>query len=131
MKNSIKKVKIDDTYPVLQKGEYDIPFRFYKSKKALIELKVGMQDGIFVGGYHFEIIGSLVGCCGGGNLPGRKWGEYSTLKEAELDVLDIVYRKISEASTRNENIKNKTSAALKALEDRRSELLTGIQLPLF
>ena len=118
-------------YPVLQKGEYDIAFRFYKSKNALIELKVGMQDGVFVGGYHFEIIGGLVGCCGGGHNPGRKWGEYSTLKEAELDVLHKVHRLISDALKQNGNLKNKTSAALKALEARRSELLTGIQLPLF
>lgn len=118
-------------YPVLQKGEYDIPFRFYKSKKALIELQVGIQDGVPVAGYHFEIIGGLVGCGGGGHNPGRKWGEYSTLKEAELDVLNIVYEKISDATGRYESLKDKTSAVLKALEMRRSELLTGIQLPLF
>lgn len=125
-----KRTDLSD-YPVLQKGEYDIPFRFYKSGKALVELKIGLQDGIPVAGYHFEIIGGLVGCCGGGHLPGRKWGEYSTLKEAELDVLNIVYETISQALGRYVYLKNKTSAALKAMEVRKSELLTGIQLPLF
>ena len=118
-------------YPVLQKDEYEIAFRFYKSGKALIELKIGLQDGIPVAGYHFEIIGGLVGCCGGGHNPGRKWGEYSTLKEAELDVLNRVYKYINEQLMQYPNLKNKTSVALKALETRRSELLTGIQLPLF
>lgn len=65
-------------YPVLQPGNYET-HTLKVSERIYAKAKVGLQDGIPVMGYDWLDMSG-----GGGCAPGRKWGEFTTLKDAEI-----------------------------------------------
>jgi len=115
-------------YPVLQEGKYTTPFIYKKAKKVSIEISVGMQAGHAVAGYLYGIIGTGEGCCGGGCNPGRKWGEFRTLDDAELYGLRHVWRRLLRAREEHPAVAVKVNAALRAMEAKIAVLAKGEQL---
>jgi len=117
-------------YPVLQAGEYSTPFRYTGKDQTTVEINVGLQDGIPVMGYSWHINGESPGCGGGGCSPGRKWGEFPTLRDAELYALRGILERFRQAAKESKTTAKKTAPAIKALQSRISALTRPQQLEL-
>lgn len=118
-------------YPVLQKGEYSSPFRFYREDRTTAEVNVGLQDNIPVLGCIWYIPGESSGNGGGGFAPGRKWGEFRSLKEAELYGLRYLLEKFQAAEKQSKSTAKRTRTVINEIQKRIAELSTGTQLKLF
>lgn len=126
-KHTIKQEKWYD-YPVLKKG-YNTPFK-YKKKGVEINVMVGGQDGIAVLGVIYRINGNSVGCGGGSCLPGRKWGEFESLKDAELFGINYVLEIFNTTETQYQNLSIRLKPAIESLTKRKLELNQGVQMQL-
>jgi len=114
-------------YPVLQEGE-NTPFSYEGQKQLLAQVYTGTQDGIAVLGVHWNIPGESEGCGGGGCNPGRKWGEFPALRNAELFGLNYLLQKFQEAAEKSKTTAKKVAPAITAIQNRIRELTTPKQL---
>lgn len=78
-------------YPVLQDRKQYRVVKLSFGSKVFAEARFGLQDGIPVMGYNW-----MDGKGGGGCAPGRKWGEFDTLKAAEIYAWEYMRGKLAE-----------------------------------
>jgi hypothetical protein len=128
-KHTIKQSRWWD-YPVLRDGQYREPFK-YKDKYSTVVVKIGLQDGISVSGFRYDVDGHIPGNGGAGCNPGRKWGEFSSEKEAELFTIKLILKEFQSRYDKYKNIRPRVSKAIKAMQERIAKLRYGEQIELF
>ncbi len=123
-------------YPVLQQGNYET-HTLQVSARIYAKAKVGLQDGIPVMGYDWLDMSG-----GGGCAPGRKWGEFPTLKDAEIYAWEHLQGKLDERvrmGSDSAKVKQDLRKLLQKISARLAELqgdaeaaptATGLQLQL-
>ncbi len=106
-------------YPVLQERKATELVQVDKHNHA--EVRCYLQDGIPVMGYSFTTNNS-----GGGCAPGRKWGEFTSLKAAERYAWSHIEQRIASDWDAN----RQTKKLLQLVREKLRPLTPGEQLTL-
>lgn len=112
-----------EDYPVLKK--YNPVFSYHEDRIS-VQVYALLQDGIPVAGHTYSTPNT-----GGGMAPGRKWGEYDTLAEAEKSSLEMIFAEFEEDKDQFPSHIGRLNKAIKAIAFRLTELRDGKQTSLF